>query len=318
MKKIYILLCIIFLFYENKAQHTLTAAFNPVVGDIESYINIDTAGLSLGNSGPSQIWNYTGISTGTNVSGSYTYVAMTSVLNNSLYPTGTIARRIGVGGYDMIYGNTSSKIEYLGWAQPTASNCSVYGDPGIYYSLPFTYGSSSVDTYSSTSESGTIITIGDGTGTLQLPSGSYSNILKITLSYNNGAIPSVENRFYSALSKFPLLTISSATVGASIYKGGQINTLVSTSIKESEFHSAFSVLPNPITNGELFLKSENGKQVKNIEIINSLGQVVLHESSGEMNGIDAKRIDVSNLSKGIYYLTARTSDGACTKKIIIE
>ena len=66
MKKIYILLCVIFLFHENKAQHTLTAAFNPVGGDIESYINLDTAGLFLGSSGPSQIWNYTGISTGTN------------------------------------------------------------------------------------------------------------------------------------------------------------------------------------------------------------------------------------------------------------
>ncbi len=316
-------MCITFLFHENKAQHTLTAAFNPTIGDIESYIGLDTAGLSLGSSGASQTWNYTGISTGTNTPGSYTYVPMSSVTNNSLYPAGTIARRIGIGGYDYIYNITSSKVEYLGFAQPTASNCQVYSDPAIFYSLPFTYGSSSSDTYSYTSGmgsyAGTIIATGDGTGTLQLPSGIYSNILKIIVFYNQpGNFTSVEHRFYSALSKFPLLTINSDTVGASIYKSGKINVLVATSIKRLEYQSAFSIFPNPITNGELFLKSEDGEPVKKIEITNVLGQMVYNRSSDEMNETNAKKIDVSALQKGIYFLNISNSKGTISKKIIIE
>lgn len=321
MKKIYVLVFILFLFLENKAQHSLTAAFNPSIGDIESYIEIDTAGLSLGTSGISQIWNYTGISTGTNTSFSYTYVPMSSVINNSLYPTGTIAMRYGVGGYDKVYNNTSSQIEFLGFAQPTASNCQVYSDPAIFYSLPFSYGSSSSDTYSYTSwtgtYTGTIITTGDGTGTLQLPSGNYSNILKVTVNYY-GAVTSVEQRFYSALSKFPLLTVSSYTVGASIYKGGMINSLVATSIKKLDCQNVFSVFPNPITNGELFLKSEGIEPVKKIEITNVLGQVVYNRPSDEMNETNTKRIDVSVFQKGIYFLNVSNSKGMITKKIIIE
>src|ERR1700740_966445 len=119
MKKIYILFCITFLLQEYKAQHTLTAVFNPVIGDVDSRITLDTSGLFLGSSGTSQIWNYTGISTGTNAPGSSTYVAMSLVPNNSLYPTGTIAIDEGVGGIYYVYNNTSSKVEWLGAAQPT-------------------------------------------------------------------------------------------------------------------------------------------------------------------------------------------------------
>ena len=244
---------------------------------------------------------------------------MSSFTNNSLYPTGTIATDIGIPGYHYVYGNTSSKIEYLGIAEPTTSNCVVYGDPAIFYTLPFTYGSLSSDTYSRSTEAGTIITAGDGTGTLQLPSGTYSNILKLTLSfYDTSGVNTIQNRYYSALSKFPLLTISSYTIGAGIQKSGSINTSVTLGIFIASQIKGTNVFPNPVTNGELFLKPQNGEQIKEIEIINALGQVVLHQSNSEMNSNDARRIDVSNLNKGIYYLSLRTSDGSHTKKIIIE
>ena len=324
MKKLYILLCILFLFGQNKAQHTLTAAFNPAIGDIESYIALDTtAGVFLGSSGISQTWNYTSISTGTNTPYSYTYVPISSVINNSLYPTGTIAGRYGVGGYDKVYNNTSSQIEFLGFAQPTASNCQVYSDPAIFYSLPFSYGSSSSDTYTYTSWSGTytgtIITTGDGTGTLQLPSGNYSNILKITLWFYDGGFTSVEDRFYSTLSKFPLLTISSGTIGASVYKSGQINILVAASVKETEYNSAFNVFPNPVSNGELFISNANSFTGRmTIEIINVLGQSVNTFSLENQSGTESKKINVSDLTKGIYYLRISSKEVTKTQKIIIE
>ncbi len=319
MKKIYILFFAV-LFLQNRAQHTLTAAFNPIIGDIDSRIGLDTTGLLLGSSGASQTWNYTSISTGTNTPFSYTYVPMSSVINNSLYPTGTLARRIGVGGYDDVYNNTSLKVEYLGFAQPTASNCQVYSDPAIFYSLPFTYGSSSTDTYSYTSwtgtYTGTIITTGDGTGTLQLPSGTYSNILKITILYPS--FPSIENRFYSALSKFPLLTVSSTTMGTTIYKGGQINTLVSTSIMRSDYENTADVFPNPVTNGELFVSTTPSLEKTTIEIYNVLGQQVKTILFESQNGRESKKINVSDMAKGIYYLRISNKEMTETQKIIIE
>ena len=323
MKKNYILLLIIFLSLENKAQHTLTAAFNPVVGDIDSRINLDTAGLSLGSSGTSQTWNYTGISTGTNAPYGYTYVPMSSAPNNSLFPTGTIAANVGVGGVYFIYSNTSSKVEWLGAAQPTASNCST-SNPEILYTIPFMYGSIYSFTYASSTTTATIT--GDGTGTLQLPSGNYLNVLKRTVLYYDsnayGTFNQIENYYYSALNKFPLLslgirkTVSSSTV--TIVKWGQINAIVSTAVQESLSGKELKIFPNPVTNGALFLISENGELVERIEITNIFGQVVLHRSSDEMNDSDTKRIDVSVLQKGIYFLTIRNTVGIITKKIIIE
>lgn len=318
MKKIYILLACVFLFGQNRAQHTLTAAFNPAIGDVESYINLDTAGLFLGSSGVAQTWNYTGISTGTNAPYSNTYVAMSSVPNNSLYPTGTIAIDIGVAGYHYVYSNMSSKVEWLGAAQPTASNCSVYSDPEILYTLPFTYGSSSFDTYSNTaSTTGTTTTTGDGTGTLQLPSGNYSNILKITIiEQTSGPITYATNRYYSALSKFPLLTINSATIGSIIYKSGLVNTSVALAISRlSEIHG-LNFFPNPVTDGELFITDEKN-EIRSVSFINVLGQTVKTISFGN-NTIDNKKVDVNELAKGVYYLRLDSNQGILIKKIVIE
>ena len=327
MKKFYVLLFVAF-FMQNKAQHTLTAAFNPVVGDVDSRINLDTAGIFLGSSGTSQIWNYTGLSTGLNGTGSATFVAMSSVPNNSLCPSGTIAQQIGISGYYPVYTTTSSKVEYLGLARTTASNCDFYIDPKTFYSLPFSYGSLSTDTYYGTTWTGTINTIADGSGILQLPSGTYSNILKLTLtSYDTDGstfVTIVENQYYSPISKFPLLAVSFYTLGTltstitNTGKEGFINALVATSAKESLQEKAFNIFPNPITNGELFLKSENDKKITGIEITNALGQIVLSLSPNEMNPSDIKKIDVSSLQKGIYFLHIISTQGATNKKIIIE
>lgn len=322
MKKLYIVLLAI-LFLQNKAQHTLTAAFNPAIGDIESSISLDSTGLFIGNSGTSQIWNYTNITTGTNTPYSYTYVPISSVPNNNLYPSGTIGRLIGAGGFAGVYGNTISKIEFQGFAQPTASNCQVYSDPAIFYPLPFTYGSLSIDTYSVTSwtgtYTGTITTLGDGTGTLLLPSGNYNNILRLTIIYDQlGGFYTIQTNYYSALSKFPLLTISSTTMGTMVDISGTINTLVATGIHNVSDINFPSFYPNPVTNGELFLKTNNTEKMTRIEITNVLGQVVLHLSSDEINRNETIKIDVNSLQKGIYFLNVLSSKGTITKKIIIE
>lgn len=321
MRKIYVLALMI-LFLQHKGQHTLTAAFNPIVGDIETAIGLDSAGLFLGSSGTSQIWNYSGISTGTNTATGFTYVPMSSVTHNSLYPSGTIARRFGTGVLDYIFNNTSSKIEYLGTAQPTASNCQVAIDPVIQFTLPFTYGSSNSDTYSISgwmgTQSGTVITVGDGTGTLQLPSGNYTNILKITIYDYQSSYTSIENRYYSPLSKFPLLSITTVTISSNVFVGGHINTLVSTSLKEYVKEEAFNVFPNPIANGTLFLNTTNNEPINQVEIINVLGQKVLQYSAEQLNNVEIKKIDVSTLQKGVYYVNIQNDKTVTTKKIIIE
>ncbi|APG63874.1 hypothetical protein LPB136_00145 [Tenacibaculum todarodis] len=73
-----------------------------------------------------------------------------------------------------------------------------------------------------------------------------------------------------------------------------------------------NVYPNPVTNGEVFIKSSNGEE-KNVEVYNILGRRLI---STKVNAND--RVDVSNLNAGIYLLKVNEGDKQLTKKIVIK
>lgn len=332
MKIFYLLpLLVVFSFlnFNSRAQHTLTAAFNPIVGDIEGYTSLDTTGLFLGSSGTSQIWNYTSVINQTWTPSSYTYVPMSSVPNSFMFPGATIARDDSYGGFN-IFSNNSTKFEEMGYATATASDCVLYSNPIKYYSLPFQYGSVSPDNFlinaATYTASGSFTTTGDGTGTLQLPSGNYTNILKLKLFVIETVISGTyvatytvtECRYYSALNKFPLLTVGSQTQNVSstitVYKYGQLNTIYALAINNEEADKDLSVFPNPVTNGELFIKTKNNQNELSGYISNILGQSVMQFNLASGN----QKIELNKLDKGIYYLNILTNEGIKTKKLIIE
>jgi hypothetical protein len=72
-------------------------------------------------------------------------------------------------------------------------------------------------------------------------------------------------------------------------------------------YKELNIYPNPVQN---ILTVENIKNLKNIRIYSSIGQLVI-ETKGD-------KIDFSNLSKGIYILQLYTGKDILTKKIIKE
>lgn len=338
MKKLYILILLGVCSFFAKAQYTITSSSNPIVGDIQSYFDLDTTGLFFGSSGPSQTWNYSALMTAGNPVKSFTYVPMSSVPNNFLFPGATIADDDGAGNYG-VYSNNSTKFEYYGFATATATNCWIYSDPLKLYSIPFTYGTTSPDVFQATqpnySVTGTFTTYGDGAGTLQLPAGNYSNVLKLNfVVYETDSTPSsvqnytiLINQYYSAVSKFPLLevqtfnisTITGTTTSTSYAKYGRIiSTGISTGIPNKENDLNFGVFPNPVSNGELFISNTPSLGKITIEIFNVLGQQVKTISFESQSGSGSKKVDVSDLTKGIYYLRITGKERTETKKILIE
>ena len=85
----------------------------------------------------------------------------------------------------------------------------------------------------------------------------------------------------------------------------------STSVEELQI-SEFEIYPNP-TNGVFFIKSDNFTTV-NVKVINTLGELVLEKQIG----IHDNKIDISNMSKGIYYLEFYNDKLIETKKIVLE
>ena len=338
MKKIYAILFILSAFGNTKAQYTLTSASNPVPGDVEAYKILNPTGLFHGSPGTSQTWNYSAISISTVATTPSTYVAISSVPNNFLFPGATIGADNGFGSYG-VYSNNATKNEYMGYATTTVSNCILFSNPIKYYSLPFTYGSVNPDNFAFSmtgfTVSGTFTTTGDGTGTLILPSGTHNNVLKqkyvVYETSNSGTSVDtytiIESRYYSALSKFPLLVIdtqtqvtTSGTTTVTYNTSGQLNVNVATSITETELQrNGFTIYPNPSSNGLINLNIELGtEQLCELSVFNALGQQVKLFNLGTVPlGIQNKNIDLSELESGIYYLKLKAGSNEQSRRLTI-
>ena len=89
------------------------------------------------------------------------------------------------------------------------------------------------------------------------------------------------------------------------------NCEIPTGIKKQNKTEEFKLYPNPamdILNIELG-KTENG----NIEIIDLMGRIISKESISNTN---FKQMNVSGLSKGIYFIRLQLSQGTSVKSFI--
>ncbi|MCC6370736.1 MAG: T9SS type A sorting domain-containing protein [Bacteroidia bacterium] len=78
------------------------------------------------------------------------------------------------------------------------------------------------------------------------------------------------------------------------------------------------LFPNPATD-KIFLQSEYSLNIEKLEIINSFGQIVLAGlSPGIIKDSNTWEVDISKLSKGIYFLKAENNRGQSVFKIVKE
>lgn len=96
---------------------------------------------------------------------------------------------------------------------------------------------------------------------------------------------------------------------------------ISTGENENNSEMNFTVFPNPnngIYTAEIG-ESYYEEKIMDVEIINSVGQVIFCEELEKTNGKFIKRIDISNYAKGIYLIKIiRNSDDNLMKKIIVQ
>ncbi len=91
----------------------------------------------------------------------------------------------------------------------------------------------------------------------------------------------------------------------------------STSTRDLDEVNQFSLNPNP-TNGVLNLSFETDVNVNlEMSVLNVVGQEVLRQNLGQVNGIVNEDIDLSGNSKGIYFVQLRSGNKVKTKKIIL-
>lgn len=79
-----------------------------------------------------------------------------------------------------------------------------------------------------------------------------------------------------------------------------------------------SIYPNPTTGVFNLQLSSSVSDILSIRIIDALGKVILEEENVAIDGTLMRRIDISQFSKGVYYLTVDGEQGLTTKKIMIK
>lgn len=93
--------------------------------------------------------------------------------------------------------------------------------------------------------------------------------------------------------------------------GAAIHKIIDTSLNTNEFQkNEISIYPNPASN-ELFIKNGNNIELSSIKIADLTGKTVLSQNT------EFSSINISNLSKGMYFVTVETKTGnTVTSKII--
>ncbi len=334
MKLFLLLIGYVFASMLSFAQPILTGAnSNLVVGDINTISLYDW--VAPGNSGANQAWDFSSITTHTTNNNIMTYT-ITSIPSSisSQYSNANIFLDYTYGGN--IYNTNSTVFQSYGSYDATSSNNNlIYQDPMDILRYPFTYGNSFTDSYNGSqgskfSKATATVTV-DGYGTLSLPMGTFSNVLRVythtvgkdsTSSSNQVLFVRDEYRWYLPGNHYPILQNTIGNYGASNYK--DLIMLNNISVGISEIRSviqSFNVYPNPNSGAILNLDLNFKKNSEyTIVITDNIGRELLSVCSDKgFEGYNFKTIDVSDLESGIYNFGIRLENGSlANKKITIQ
>ena len=90
-------------------------------------------------------------------------------------------------------------------------------------------------------------------------------------------------------------------------------------IEETAINASFNISPIPAKDNININFNLNDTKTVNINIYNNLGALVIARKEGELlSGSHTLDINVSKLSKGIYYLNIQTGENNIAKKLVIE
>jgi hypothetical protein len=325
--KRYILFLALLPFW-SQAQTIQGSAF-PAIGSVYKLTLTDTAGIQAGNSGTGITWEFASlVNSGFTQVDSFLLPAATPY--GSTFPSADITdHEVSPStNYYVYYHNDGSEFQRIGNVQPDVV---IYSDPANEFPYPLSYGVSVNDTYYASYNQTTTNTLvhmrgvasenADGTGTIVLPTGTYSNVLRVTGSrIEHDTIFSSPNiyvylearytNWYQADLYYPIMQIYSTDFVPSLGIPSHTKSVgyrmgVPTGIVDRTFpDEALMVSPNPSPNG-IFQIGFSNRQEKatSIDIMNITGQVVRIQTDR------LSEVNLSDKPAGLYFYRIQTSSG---------
>lgn len=302
------------------AQPTITSNFNPINGTVGTQAAADTTGIKESAAGINQTYNFSNL-TQVGQTLSYTYVSANTTPYAAQYQGANLAYAAqstqGNTGYTYIK-TTNNTYELLGVA--TSDIQIVYTNSQLVISYPFTYNSTFTDYFEGSGENsqgietfrkGYSTSIADGYGTLTLPNGTFTNVLRVkTVQDYKDSFDFLGDAFeykyffttyayYSNDYRFPLLNISYNEItepflgSTSVSKSIAFYPNSTTSVEENASND-ISIYPNPAID-RFFVNNNGTAEITTVEILDITGKSVLSTPYTASNGISTEE-----LPAGVY------------------
>ncbi|MFZ1332678.1 MAG: T9SS type A sorting domain-containing protein [Flavobacteriales bacterium] len=308
---------------------------NPTVG--ETWTQNSYTYLSEGAAGASQTWNFSAAGTNSTFSQQFVTPASTPYVSN--FPNANIATMNG-GDYSYM------KVDATGWEIHGVHGGSqgitiVYQDPEKILALPCSYNTTWTDNLAATftsggipaTRAGSISGVADGYGTLIMPYGTVSNVLRVKTieDYSDDLDGNYEidylftnYYYYKPGVHFALASVYDQDI--TIF--GNTSTTLSmvwapgTAIGMDELlrnSIGIDLYPNPTSAQTKVVFSGTAGEMQ-LELLDGTGRVVLAENlMGTSLGIMQHDLDVSGMPSGIYMLRITAEDGQQgVKRLVVQ
>ncbi|MFZ1321974.1 MAG: T9SS type A sorting domain-containing protein [Ignavibacteria bacterium] len=308
------------------SQTILTSAINPTAGDVDNYKICDTTNVSEGNSGSNQNWNFSGISFIDSTS--VTFVNSGSTPYGSQLPGSNIASTNDNLNYNY-FTTSESNLKINGYGGP--DGVIINSDEQMFMQYPFTFNSTFTDNFSSdytlsgtqVFRTGTTTVSGDAWGTIVLPSGTFTNALRIKYVILTKDSSFIGTPFVTLITtnsyvwlipgkKFPVFEIVYSTISINGMVFGNNKTVnynrdpvSGVSIISSEIPEDFNLsqnFPNPF-NPKTVIKYElrvtDNIKLKVFDVLgNEVAELVNEKQNAGSYSVD---FEGSGFSSGVYF-----------------
>ncbi|HXD91712.1 MAG TPA: T9SS type A sorting domain-containing protein [Bacteroidia bacterium] len=337
MKKLATILTITICISLN-AQPVLTDAnTNPIIGDKFAYI-ISSNIIGPGNSGANQVWNFSSMNSFT--MDSINMISPPSYISNSsnieawsisgacyctpYYPNPSFSP-INAAFY-----NTSTLKWQSGGVQEIGAGLTIqYSDLEDLLHYPFTFNDSFSDVFSGSYYTQTVgfpiryvkgkdSVAADGYGTLILPTGTYSNVLRVHIlefikdSQNVSNFNNTVNEFYLWFLPGNHIPIASHTSYGGQILCGYLSNVFMTDIEQHAVDDKQTIIsPNP-SNGIFSISVISEVKQSQIEVFNIIGECILRQIVTSANS----QIDLSSQPGGVYFINISMGSKQYTQKVI--
>lgn len=320
----------------NLNAQTITSAWSPAPGTTNIlFFDESIDNQAAPSEGSGQMWDFSSLDNDSTFIEIFSNVANAAGASN--FPSATVVNVIAEDGVEISnYFQASSSAYSISGTYISGSGITgtyIYTDSADVYRFPIGLGQSYTDTYAATinsiftfSQAGTVQVGAVGTGTLMIPTGTFSNVILVKTidTYSFSGLPPIPgsstggvNTSYTFLSAdYNGKTLLTYRIEDDLVNPA--DTIISYSDPmyvgiEPVASNVIGVYPNPVNN-QLVVKGN--ADISRVEIIDLQGRLV--QSTAVTVGNSVITLNTSDLTNGLYLVKAITSSGAIsTTRVVV-